>query len=70
MPKQKSPISNLVVMKRDDIFTTSLIIAEGTGINHRRVKDAIRKHENRLKSFGLSASYQAESTGGRPERGR
>ena len=48
-------------------FTTSDVIARYAGMNHRRVKDAIRKHENELKSFGLLGAYQTESSGGRPQ---
>lgn len=48
-------------------FTTSRVIAEMTGIEHRKIKVAIRKHQKDIESFGLSASYQAESSGGRPE---
>lgn len=48
-------------------FTTSEVIARETGIAHRKVKNAIRKHYRDVESFGLLASYQAESTGGRPQ---
>lgn len=48
-------------------FTTSDVIARYAGMNHRRVKDAIRKHEKELKSFGLLGAYQTESSGGRPQ---
>ncbi len=48
-------------------FTTSKVITEMTGIEHRKIKVAIRKHQEDIESFGLSASYQAESSGGRPE---
>lgn len=48
-------------------FTTSKVIADMTGIEHRKIKVAIRKHQADINSFGLSASYQAESSGGRPE---
>jgi len=48
-------------------FTTSKVIAEKTRMNHRRVKDAIRKYGEELKSFGLLGAYQTESSGGRPE---
>lgn len=48
-------------------FTTSKVIAEMTGMNHRRVKDSIRKHKDALESFGLLGAYETESTGGRPE---
>lgn len=42
----------------DEPYTTSAIIAEGTGINHRRVRDAIRKYMNDLESFGKVGAYQ------------
>lgn len=48
-------------------FTTSKVIAEMTGMNHRRVKDAIRKHYNEFLDFGLLGAYETESSGGRPE---
>lgn len=50
-------------------YTTSEIIAEGTGIEHRKLRDTIRKYKTELETFGLSASYQAESSGGRPSTG-
>ncbi len=48
-------------------FTTSKVIAEMTGMNHRRVKDAIRKHQSAMEDFGLLGAYETESSGGRPE---
>lgn len=48
-------------------FTTSKVIAEMTEMNHRRVKDAIRKHQEDFESFGLLGAYAPESSGGRPE---
>ena len=52
-----------------DAFTTSGTIAEGTGINHRRVRDAVRKHQKAFESFGGLGAYQTETpdnqTGGR-----
>lgn len=48
-------------------FTTSKVIAEVTGMNHRRVKDAIRKHESTFLEFGLLGAHETESSGGRPE---
>ena len=61
-------MNELVYLKADDVFTDSLVIANGTGVAHKKIKEAIRKHENKLKEFGrLSAPYKTESTGGRPE---
>jgi len=48
-------------------ITTSKVIAEFTGIAHRKIKAAIFKNKTALETFGLLASYGAESTGGRPE---
>lgn len=59
---------DLVHIIRNDIFTSSNVLAEGTGISHRKIKYAIRTHKNELEKLGrLSAPYRAESTGGRPE---
>jgi len=59
-------MNDLVIMKHEDIFTDSMVIAEGTGIRHDKIKVAIRKHESKLCKFGkLSTSYGGESTGGR-----
>lgn len=64
-------MNNLVFLEPDRVdavpFTTSKVIAEATGMNHRRVKDAIRKHQTDFKSFGLLGAYETESSGGRPE---
>lgn len=53
--------------KHNEPYTTSKIIADRTGIEHRKIKAAIHKYKKEVDSFGLSAPYQAESTGGRPE---
>ena len=53
--------------KNIEPYTTSKIVSEKTGIEHRKIKDAVKKHKIPLETFGLLTSYQAESTGGRPE---
>ena len=59
---------DLVRTIRNDVFTDSKIIADGTNVAHRKIKTVIRTHANDLGDFGgLSAPYRAESTGGRPE---
>lgn len=60
-------MNDLVQVKKNEVYTTSLVIAEGTNIAHRRVKDAIRKHTAFLETLGLLGAYQTESSGGRPE---
>ena len=62
-------MNDLVFIKRNDAFTDSKVIAEGTGVAHRKLKEVIRKHSSRIEKFGeLSAPYEAESTGGRREQ--
>lgn len=59
---------DLVRIVRNDLFTDSKVIADGTNVTHRKIKSSIRIHANDLSEFGeLSAPYQTESTGGRPE---
>ena len=53
-------------------FTTSKVISEWVGIEHRKLKISIRKHQSALETFGrigliVSASYGAETSVGRPE---
>lgn len=40
-------------------FTTSKVIAEATGVEHRKIKVAIRKHRDDIESFGRVAPYEA-----------
>ena len=50
-------------------FTTSKVIAEMTGIEHRKIKSAIRKYQKDMEGFGVLASYRAETQGNK-EGGR
>ncbi len=43
---------DLVILKKNDCFTTSEIIAEGTKRTHEAIQKIISKHENRFKTFG------------------
>lgn len=70
--KRAGPLVPLVLIPQrasGEPYTTSEIIAEGTGIAHRKLRDTIRKYQNELEAFGVSASYQAKSSGGRPVTG-
>lgn len=60
-------MTNLVELKGNDVFTDSLVIAEGTGVQHQSVKRMILKNEKDLKDFGTLSILNRESTGGRPE---
>lgn len=60
-------MNDLVILKKDDVFTTSKVIADGTGISHKKLKLTINKYKSAIETFGLLVSYKTESTGGRPE---
>ena len=62
-------MEELVFIKRNDAFTNSKVIADGTGVSHRKLKEVIKKHTKNIETFGkLYAPYEAESTGGRREQ--
>lgn len=64
-------MDKLVFLDPDDIkeipFTTSKVIADSSGVGHKKVKLAITKNKMVIESFGLLDLYETESTGGRPE---
>lgn len=68
--KSQAPLTDLVFLHqmgvKMELYTTSEVIATGTGIGQRKIKDAIRKHQTTLEIFGRVASYQAplETKGG------
>lgn len=45
-------MDDLVTVKGKDIFTDSLVIAEGVGIQHRAVKQLIKRYEEHIMAFG------------------
>lgn len=45
-------MNNLVIVKKNDIFTDSLIIAKGSNNAHESVLSMIRKYEDELNSLG------------------
>lgn len=45
-------MKELILLKNNDIFTTSLVIAEGTNVKHKNIKELVSKYENDLKDFG------------------
>ncbi len=66
--RAKPPAPFVLAPQRADgePYTTSEIIAEGTSMNHRRVRDAIRKYQTELETFGRVGAYQTplETNGG------
>jgi phage regulator Rha-like protein len=61
-------MNNLVTIKSNDVFTDSLVIAQGTKVKHKNIKETIAKYEKDLLAFGTLSVSNAESTGGRPEQ--
>lgn len=59
---------DLVEVRKDDLFTNSKVIAEGTENQHKNVKELIEKYQNDIEDFGTLSVLNVESTGGRPER--
>lgn len=57
---------NLVEIKKNDTVTTSLIVANGVGNEHRAVLQLIRLYENDLKEFG-TLTFEMRKTKGRPQ---
>ena len=58
----------LVEVREDDVFTNSKVIAEGTGNQHKNVKELIAKYQKDIEDFGTLSVSNVESTGGRPEQ--
>lgn len=56
----------LVELRKDDVFTNSKIIAEGTGNQHHAVREMIKKYKADIEEFGTLSILNEESTGGRP----
>ena len=42
----------LVEVKKDEVFTTSKVIADGTNVKHEAVQKLIQKYENHISRFG------------------
>lgn len=59
---------DLVEVRKDEVFTNSKIIADGTGNQHKNIKELITKYQNDIKEFGTLSVLNVESTGGRPEQ--
>jgi len=64
-------MDNLVVIKNNDIFTDSLVIAEGTGNEHKSIVRLINNYESDFKEFGKICFSDLKSLnpkGGRPTK--
>lgn len=56
----------LVEVRKDDVFTNSKVIAEGTQNQHHAVREIIKKYKTDIEDFGTLSILNEESTGGRP----
>lgn len=56
----------LVEVRKDEVFTNSKIIAEGTNNQHHTVREIIKKYKSDIEDFGTLLILNEESTGGRP----
>lgn len=61
-------MNELVVLKGNNVFTDSKVIADGTGNQHKNVKELIVKYQNEMREFGTLSVLNVESNGGRPEQ--
>lgn len=64
-------MNDLVYLKKDDVFTDSLVIAEQTGNQHQSVTKLIRKQKKRLERFGklqFTDLKSVKSQKGRPQK--
>lgn len=58
-------MSNLVIINGDKAFTTTLVIADGVRLEHKRVMNLLRKHSNTetLKTFKKASEKRIGSEG-------
>lgn len=52
-------MDNLVILKGNDVFTNSWVIAEGTGNSHRAIKSIVDKYSDDFKEF-VKLSYYSK----------
>lgn len=58
-------MNNIVIIEKNDLLTTSLVVAQGVNYEHRTVLKLIREHESDLKEFG-SFTLGVRKSRGRP----
>lgn len=59
MIERSDHMDNLVILKGNDVFTNSWVIAEGTGNSHRAIKSIVDKYSDDFKEFG-KLSYHSK----------
>lgn len=61
-------MNDLVMVRNNDVFTNSLIIAEGTGYKHDTIQKKIRDFEEDFKIFGKVGCYSLKSSESKCEK--
>ena len=61
-------MKELTFIRANDVYTTSLVIAEGTENQHISIKRTFYEYETKFKRLGTFSILNRESTGGRPEK--
>ena len=63
-------MNDLVYLKRDEAFTDSLVIAEGTGNQHKSVVAIIKKYQQDFEEYGklYFSDFKSTKSKGRPTR--
>jgi hypothetical protein len=58
-------MNNLVIFEKGEARTTSMILAEGTEVQHKNILGLVRKYQDDLEEFGTFA-FQTRRSGGTP----
>jgi len=58
-------MNDLVTLHDGDLSTTSIIIAQGTGVQHKNILELVRQYISDLEEFGRIA-FETRKSGGRP----
>lgn len=65
---KREKADNVFYLKKfDDVFTNSKMIAKGSGIEHKRIKELINKHEERIEFFGKKVTFEDATLSGQKE---
>lgn len=59
-------MNELVKIVGKEVFTDSMVIAQGTGNQHHAVRELIKRYKTDIEDFGTLLILNEKSTGGRP----
>lgn len=60
MKKLTNSTDELVFVQREDVFTDSWIISQGTGVRHDKIKNTINKYRAQIEKFGMIKTEKEE----------